>query len=106
MSSQVESKSNELGEPKSTARSQVVQVTRVWCFLMLATLFAFAIGGAGSMGIWGALVTVGLLIAKSQLIVDYFMELRSVPRPWRLLMSGYSVIIGSLILLAYWLGLS
>ncbi|GLQ31084.1 cytochrome C oxidase subunit IV family protein [Litoribrevibacter albus] len=84
----------------------VKKVTWVWFFLVLATLLAAVIGSAGHAGMLGAVVTLGLLIAKSQLVVDHFMELRHVDWHWRLLLSAYSVVIGGLVLLAYWMSIS
>lgn len=92
-------------QAQSTARSEVKRVTWIWLFLVIATLFAAAIGSAGHTGMLGAVVTIGILIAKGQLIVDYFMELRHVAWRWRLLMSAYCVVIGGLVLLAYWLSI-
>ncbi|MFC3150376.1 cytochrome C oxidase subunit IV family protein [Litoribrevibacter euphylliae] len=83
--------------------SQVKKVTYVWLFLMVATLIAAAIGSAGHSGVVGALVALGLLIAKGQLVVDHFMELRHVDWHWRLLLSAYSVVISGLVFTAYWM---
>jgi cytochrome c oxidase subunit IV len=74
--------------------------------LVVATLLAAIIGSAGHTGLMGAVVTLMLLIMKGQLVVDHFMELRHVDWHWRLLLSAYAVVIGGLVLVAYWLSLS
>lgn len=84
----------------------VRKVTVVWVFLMVATLVAAAIGSAGHSGLMGAAVALGLLIAKAQLVVDHFMELRHVDWHWRLLLSAYSVVISGLVFAAYWMSVS
>lgn len=86
--------------------SQIRKVTWVWVMLVVATLLAAIIGSAGHTGLMGAVVTLMLLIVKGQLVVDHFMELRHVDWHWRLLLSAYAVVIGGLVLVAYWLSLS
>ncbi len=86
--------------------SQIRKVTWVWVILVVATLLAAIIGSAGHTGLMGAVVTLMLLIVKGQLVVDHFMELRHVDWHWRLLLSAYAVVIGGLVLVAYWLSLS
>lgn len=86
--------------------SQIRKVTWVWVMLVVATLLAAIIGSAGHTGLMGAVVTLMLLIMKGQLVVDHFMELRHVDWHWRLLLSAYAVVIGGLVLVAYWLSLS
>ena len=83
----------------------VRKVTLVWIALVIATLVAAAIGSAGHSGMLGAVVTIGLLVLKGQLVVDYFMELKDVKRFWRVIMSCYCVVIGGLVLVAYYLSL-
>ncbi len=78
---------------------------RAWLILMIATAITWYLGEVGAAGT-GAIVSM-LLIAfvKGRLVILDFMELRNAPRMWRLLLEGWMLLVGSLILLAYWLSL-
>ena len=80
-------------------------IHRAWLVLMIATAITWYLGEVGAAGT-GAIVGM-LLIAfvKGRLVILDFMELRQAPRMWRLLLEGWMVLVGSLILLAYWLSL-
>ena len=78
---------------------------RAWLVLMIATAITWYLGEVRAAGT-GAIVGI-LLIAfvKGRLVILDFMELRQAPRMWRLLLEGWMLLVGSLILLAYWLSL-
>ncbi len=80
-------------------------INRAWLVLMIATAITWYLGEVGAAGT-GAIVGM-LLIAfvKGRLVILDFMELREAPRMWRLLLEGWMLLVGSLILLAYWLSL-
>ena len=80
-------------------------IHRAWLILLLATSITWYLGEVGAAGT-GAIVGM-LLIAfvKGRLVILDFMELRQAPRMWRLLLEGWMLLVGSLILLAYWLSL-
>ena len=80
-------------------------INRAWLVLMIATAITWNLGEVGAAGT-GAIVGM-LLIAfvKGRLVILDFMELRQAPRMWRLLLEGWMLLVGSLILLAYWLSL-
>ena len=80
-------------------------IHRAWLVLMIATAITWYLGEVGAAGT-GAIVGM-LLIAfvKGRLVILDFMELRQAPRMWRLLLEGWMLLVGSLILLAYWLSL-
>ena len=80
-------------------------INRAWLVLMIATAITWYLGEVGAAGT-GAIVGM-LLIAfvKCRLVILDFMELRQAPRMWRLLLEGWMLLVGSLILLAYWLSL-
>ncbi len=80
-------------------------INRAWVVLMIATAMTWYLGEVGAAGT-GAIVGM-LLIAfvKGRLVILDFMELRQAPRMWRLLLEGWMLLVGSLILLAYWLSL-
>ena len=78
---------------------------RAWLVLMIATAITWYLGEVGAAGT-GAIVGM-LLIAfvKGRLVILDFMELREAPKLWRFLLEGWMLLVGSLILLAYWLSL-
>ena len=80
-------------------------INRAWLVLMIATAITWYLGEVRAAGT-GAIVGI-LLIAfvKGRLVILDFMELRQAPRMWRLLLEGWMLLVGSLILLAYWLSL-
>lgn len=84
----------------------VQRATLIWLCLMLATISAALLSMYFSSGLILLFVSVAILIFKGQLIVDYFMDLRSVARHWRLVMSAYCVVIASFVVIAYLIGLS
>lgn len=80
--------------------------TRVWLVLLGLTLFTF---GVGRLELGGNVVMGFVLLAtliKGQLVVDHFMGLRRVRLFWRLVMFFYLVVVGSLIAVAYLLGVN
>ena len=78
---------------------------RAWLLLLAATALTWALGESGAAGT-GAIVAM-LLIAfvKGRLVILDFMELRHAPRLWRLLLEGWLLLVGVLILIAYGLSL-
>ena len=69
-------------------------------------MIASLIGEMSYTGMWVTSCSVAILVIKGQLIVDHFMALKEVNHLWRLLLSAYCLVIGLLVLLAYYLGLS
>ncbi len=78
---------------------------RAWIVLIIATGITWYLGEVGAAGT-SAIVTM-LLIAfvKGRLVILDFMELREAPRLWRILLEGWMIVVGSLILIAYWISL-
>ena len=80
-------------------------VNRAWLVLIVATAITWylgEVGAAGTAAIAGMLV---IAFVKGRLVILDFMELRAAPRLWRILLEGWMLLVGSLILLAYWLSL-
>jgi len=82
------------------------RLTHVWAFLSLITIVSWWIGhGSGSTFHLNATITLGVLLIasiKAQLVIRYFMEVRSAPR-W-LQRTAYGWNGGLLVLLLgfYW----
>ena len=81
--------------------SPTATATRAWLVLAALTLGTFTLGVLGYQGI-GLVVTV-LVIAlfKAHLVVDHFMLLRRGAPLWRLLLTSYLVLLGTLIAIAF-----
>jgi len=82
----------------------VQQATKIWLLLMLATITAAALSFLPINGMLMTFITIGILILKGQMIVDYFMGLKTASAFWRVVMSAYCVVIGVVVLGVYWLG--
>lgn len=78
---------------------------RDWLVLLAATGATWWIGEVGAAGTGAILAMLAIAFIKGRLIILDFMELRSAPLMWRLLLEGWLILVGSLILLAYWLSL-
>jgi cytochrome c oxidase subunit IV len=77
---------------------------QVWLVLVVLTLLTYA---AGRAGLGGRLVITGLLLSvviKGQLIADVFMGLRGVRNPWRWMVTGWLLVVVTLIGVAFGLG--
>lgn len=83
---------------------KVRYATKIWLLLMFATVFAAGLSFLAIDGLLITLITIVILIVKGQLIVDHFMGLRTSSAFWRAVMSAYCVVIGSVVLVVYWLG--
>lgn len=80
------------------------QALLIWFVLVFLTATTYTMGITG-MG--GAHVVMALLLSvliKGQLVVDYFMGLKGVRAPWRWLVTGWLLVVVTLIGYAYWLG--
>ncbi len=80
--------------------------TGVWLALVGLTLLTFGIGRLelGGNAVMGFVLLATLV--KGQLVVDHFMGLRRVKLFWRLVMFFYLAVVGSLIAVAYLLGVN
>ncbi len=74
---------------------------RVWLALVVLTLVTYA---AGRAGLGGRLVISGLLLSvliKGQMIADVFMGLKGVRSPWRWMVTGWLLVVVTLIGVAF-----
>lgn len=78
---------------------------RGWLILLAATGVTWYLGECGAAGIAAIVVMLLIAFVKGRLIILDFMELRGAPVMWRLLLEGWLLFVGSLILLAYWMSL-
>jgi hypothetical protein len=78
---------------------------RGWLILLVATAVTWYLGESGAAGIAAIIAMLLIAFVKGRLIILDFMELRGAPVMWRLLLEGWLLFVGSLILLAYWMSL-
>jgi cytochrome c oxidase subunit 4 len=82
-------------------------LTYVWAVLVVITVASWFIGrGHGAAYQIDAAITVGVLVIaafKAQLVIRYFMEVRSAPRWLKRTAYGWNIALLCLLLLSYWL---
>lgn len=85
----------------NTSHSVLRPCTGFWLLLVALTLVTYI---AAELGLQGKALVLGVLviaIIKGQLVADWFMGLRHVRGFWRPVLSGYLLIVGSLIAAAF-----
>jgi len=78
---------------------------RAWLILLIATGITWYLGEVGAAGTGAIIAMLAIAFVKGRLVILDFMELRGAPLMWRLLLEGWLILVGSLILLAYWMSL-
>ncbi len=78
---------------------------RAWLVLLVATGATWWLGEMGAAGTGAIVAMLAIAFVKGRLVILDFMEMRGAPLMWRLLLEGWLVLVGSLILLAYWISL-
>ncbi len=78
---------------------------RAWSILLLATLLTWWLGEIGAAGPRAIMAMLLIAFVKGRLVILDFMELRQAPRLWRFLLEGWLLLVGGLILLAYWMSI-
>lgn len=82
---------------------------RIWAILLVATAVTYWLGESGLAGHAGMapiLIMFALAFIKGLLVILDFMGLRHAPQLWRRLLVGWLLVVTSLIMLAYWIGLA
>ncbi len=80
--------------------------TWVWLILMALTLMILMVAETGLGGRYIVSLLIVSMLVKTQIVADYFMGLKRVRLRWRLIVSGYLLVVMSMIGLAYKLSLS
>lgn len=78
---------------------------RAWLVLIAATAATWYLGEVGAAGTGAIVAMLVIAFVKGRLVILDFMELRSAPLLWRLLLEGWLILVSGLILLAYWMSL-
>jgi cytochrome c oxidase subunit IV len=85
------------------------RLTYVWAFLAAITVASWSIGrGHGVAYQLDAAITIGVLLiaaVKAQLVIRFFMEVRSAPRWLKRTAYGWNIALLCLLLVFYWLSL-
>lgn len=90
-----------------TAQPRFVRpCTLIWLALVAMTGITYLIGDAGLGGTSVMLLVLAMTLIKSQMIAGYFMGLRKTGRLWRGIMGTYLIVVGSLIAVAYLIGIN
>jgi hypothetical protein len=76
---------------------------RDWLVLLVATAATWWLGEVGAAGTGAIFAMLVIVFVKGRLVVLDFMGLRRAPPVWRLLLEGWLVVVGCLILVAYWI---
>lgn len=79
---------------------------RAWLVLLIATGITWWLGDVGAAGTGAILAMLAIVFVKGRVIILDFMELRGAPLMWRFLLEGWLIVVGGLILLAYWISLN
>ena len=79
--------------------------TLIWLTLIALTGVTYSIGDAGLGGRNVMLLVLAITLLKGQMIAGFFMGLRKASLLWRAIMGVYLVIVGSMIAVAYLMGL-
>lgn len=75
--------------------------TLIWLALLLLTLVSFSLGEVAHPGALAVAVIGIVTFAKGKLVLDYFMGLRQVGGLFRYLLTGWLIMVLSLIALAF-----
>lgn len=78
---------------------------RAWLVLLIATTITWYLGEVGAAGTGAIIAMLVIAFVKGRLVILDFMELRTAPLMWRLLLEGWLILVSSLILIAYWISL-
>ena len=78
---------------------------RAWLILLVATTITWYLGEVGAAGTAAIVAMLLIAFVKGRLVILDFMELRTAPTMWRVLLEGWLILVSSLILLAYWISL-
>lgn len=78
---------------------------RAWLILIIATGITWYLGEVGAAGTPAIVAMLLIAFVKGRLVILDFMELRDAPRLWRILLEGWMILVGSLILIAYFMSL-
>jgi hypothetical protein len=80
----------------------------LWLLLLAVTGVTYWLGESGQMAnasLTPVLGIFGIAFVKAWVIIQDFMELRYAPKLWRNLLLAWLLVVISMIVLAYWLGL-
>lgn len=79
---------------------------RALLILLAATAATFWMRSDDLVGLSIGISTIAIACFKGRLVILDFMELRHAPVIWRVLMEGWLLLVASLILLFYYLGIT
>jgi hypothetical protein len=79
-----------------------LRVHHVWLLLVFATLASWLVTEGPHAARWGATAVILIAALKINMVASHFMELGWQPRPFRLIVSGWIIVVTSTIIGGYW----
>jgi hypothetical protein len=79
-----------------------LRVHHVWLLLVMATLASWLVTENTTAAKFGATGVILIAAFKINLVAAHFMELGWQPRPFRLVISGWIMLVTSIIITGYW----
>jgi Prokaryotic Cytochrome C oxidase subunit IV len=76
--------------------------TRIWMLLVVATLVGFALAEGEAAPRIATTAIILIAAFKIHLIIGHFMELKWLPRPFRLILSGWLALVSTIIIGGTW----
>jgi Prokaryotic Cytochrome C oxidase subunit IV len=74
----------------------------VWLLLVIATLASWLLTENAQAAKFGATAVILIAAFKINMVAAYFMELGWQPRPFRIIISGWIMLVTSIIIGGYW----
>lgn len=84
-----------------TRPTETVRQTGIWLLLVVLTLVTFGVGESGLGGVAIVAFLLTMMLLKGQMVASGFMGLKQAPLLWRLIMTGYLILVVAGIGLAY-----
>ena len=79
-----------------------LRAPHIWAILVLATLASWLLTEDTQAAKLGATAVILIAAIKINLVIGHFMELNWQPRPYRLVLSGWLLIVTTIIVGGYW----
>jgi Prokaryotic Cytochrome C oxidase subunit IV len=80
----------------------VLRIHHVWLLLIVATVASWLVTENAQAAKFGATAVILIAAFKINMVVAHFMELGWQPRPFRLIISGWILLVSTIIITGYW----
>jgi hypothetical protein len=79
-----------------------LRVHHVWLLLIVATLASWLVTENAQAAKFGATAVILIAAFKINMVASHFMELGWQPRPFRIIISGWILLVSTIIITGYW----